>query len=486
MKRALTGLALFLAGSAFAWGELGHQIVARMAARILPFHPAVKRLEAELGALPEEEAKRKRAALALFLETYRGRALQQAHLANIPDTYWRNLEPPFEEDGQLLGDFTHFLNPERIVDIPSPEGFFKTKIPLSYAQAKEEALRKQPDLKFFQKVGTLPWRAQQLASLHAWSLENYPDGSCDELRPLAPHPTQIALAYAGVLSHETGDASQPFHVTTDYDGVGTGQKGLHSYFEDKLVYTLEGRIELKVEERARRALFRSLRFASSVPRLHEKARAVYGHIKKDEEVTALLLALAADSYRRLNEVRRLDRRYALATLAEARAMAECHALPAFERAKAGLEKAGSEKERRQWLRTKIEGPTAAEIQATPSLGKLTACRRQPSTQVGPRGEPASNGGRAVADWHAELILDRLAIGAAVTADIWARAWIESGQPGLCWTWRYAHKPSFVSPTDAQCFGYALKEDPKDFLKKDGTSALPWKKGASSTDKCATF
>ena len=92
--------------------------------------------------------------------------------------------------------------------------------------------------------------------------------------------------------------------------------------------------------------------------------------------------------------------------------------------------------------------------------------------------------KTVAEWHEDLILKRLSLSAAITADIWATIWWEANHPSLCWTWDYALKPSFISPTDEACFGYATAENPNGFLKKDGTSALPWKKPEGAP--CVTF
>jgi hypothetical protein len=59
----------------------------------------------------------------------------------------------------------------------------------------------------------------------------------------------------------------------------------------------------------------------------------------------------------------------------------------------------------------------------------------------------------------------------VTADLWARTWQEAGKPALCWTWKYAQKPSFISPTDPACFGYALNDNPSGALHTSAKSVF---------------
>jgi S1/P1 Nuclease len=47
-------------------------------------------------------------------------------------------------------------------------------------------------------------------------------------------PPEI-VKHSAWLGHYVGDAHVPFHTTANYDGQLTGQKGLHSYFESKMV-----------------------------------------------------------------------------------------------------------------------------------------------------------------------------------------------------------------------------------------------------------
>jgi hypothetical protein len=43
----------------------------------------------------------------------------------------------------------------------------------------------------------------------------------------------------GLLAHYSGDASMPFHATSDFNGWKTGEGGIHFYFENDCVDELE-------------------------------------------------------------------------------------------------------------------------------------------------------------------------------------------------------------------------------------------------------
>jgi subtilisin family serine protease len=49
------------------------------------------------------------------------------------------------------------------------------------------------------------------------------------------HDRAAILRHSAWLGHYVGDAHVPFHTTANHDGQLTGQKGLHSYFESRLV-----------------------------------------------------------------------------------------------------------------------------------------------------------------------------------------------------------------------------------------------------------
>lgn len=387
--RVIAAFLIFLAGPAFGWGELGHETIARVAAELFPDDAA------------DTASVVKRRALMLGL------------LANIPDVHWRNLDEGLGEDGRRLGDATHYFDLERM-----PPG----AVPLDYEAARAALASHAPGKTLFKDVGTLPWRAQQFADLFAWAAARAGEKPCADLEPLPAHPTRTALGYAGLLSHYTGDVTMPFHSTEDFDGVATGEKGIHWYFESDVVEALSGELLSSVRSRARDFLHGGPELAGSVAWLRRKATSLYPPpASLEPSVAALIFAALADSHSRLDDVRMVDKGYAILPADEAKKLARCRG--------------------------------------------VSPCRRLPTDLV--QGKP-------VAKWFAPLVIDRLAMAAALTSDVWARTWARAGKPRLCWTNQYALKPSFVSPTDEKCSGYATRE------------GLAWKKPAAAREQCLTF
>lgn len=447
--------------TAFGWGETGHHMIGRTAARILESNPRI--IERLKFGTPASIA-----AIKEFLSTYSKKEIQQGHVSSIPDTHYRNLDAGLSEDGQLLGDSTHFLDPENLLSITNPEDFFKVKLPLNYEEARQFSLKAKPGFDFFHSFGTAPWRSQQFYSLYANSLAKYPK-TCTGI-PEDEAPTRTALTYAGLLSHFVGDSSMPYHATNDYDGIKTNQKGIHSYFESELVDNLEHfGLAQEVFEATRALTVEG--GTDSVTDFVARSHALYPNQDKSNEVTALVMTLLGDSYQWLNPLRERDQMYAVATLEEALSFDDCKNLPQVKRMKADLEKMTSATEKKLLLSKKVMGETGADGKA------VAACRRPANYTVD---------GKTVAVWFKDMIVKRIAISSALLSDLWARGFLENGLPKLCATYKYALKPSFVSPTDANCFGYALNENPAQFLKKDKTSALPWKNAAASTEKCLSF
>lgn len=417
-------LCLLFSLPSWGWGEYGHHLIAKTAAKLVGSHPLV----ADAKAHPDAKT------VAGIFESKR---LMLAYLTNVPDTYWRNYERDLAEDVNLLGDSSHFLDTDTILKFESALGFAISKIPLEYDKAKAIVKKDKPTVDFFAKVGSLPWRAQQLTDLYGWRLKNYPKTKCPNPKFGAP-VTREALTYAGLLSHFTGDASMPLHAAEDSDGIAAGHKGVHWYFESDLVDSLEPALEAKVLRRAGDLLAPlEVKDPHSVAALRAKARDVYPESEKTNEIAALMLVLLADSFSEVETLLKLDKTYA------------------FE-------------------------PKCAE-------GKV--CRRAADALVDEEGKTAKSRGddvKTVAEWHEPLIVERLAMAAALTADIWARWWLKNGEPKLCYGWDFAHKPTFVSPTDKACFGYALAEDPKALKRKNGKSALPWKRAAKKVEDCLKY
>jgi hypothetical protein len=84
--------------------------------------------------------------------------------------------------------------------------------------------------------GTLPWRLEEFAG----SLRRAFEGMAR--RNL--YAISDATLFAATTAHYVQDATQPFHATVNYDGVQTGNTGIHARFERDLVERFGSRLRL--------------------------------------------------------------------------------------------------------------------------------------------------------------------------------------------------------------------------------------------------
>lgn len=79
--------------------------------------------------------------------------------------------------------------------------------------------------KFGEKIvlsrGTVPWEIERTFYLL--------------LQAFQDKDTSAVIKHSAWLGHYVGDVHVPFHTTANHDGQQTGQKGLHSYFESRLL-----------------------------------------------------------------------------------------------------------------------------------------------------------------------------------------------------------------------------------------------------------
>jgi hypothetical protein len=107
---------------------------------------------------------------------------------------------------------------------------------------------------------SLWWRGEQFYRLALKSLiaakSATPPNSQDAQN--YAHPYNVAvygfLVNVGLMGHFLGDATEPHHVTADYDGYGTGHGGIHSFYETQVVNSLDLDFAGKVAAEARRIL----------------------------------------------------------------------------------------------------------------------------------------------------------------------------------------------------------------------------------------
>jgi len=168
--------ALLLAvGLALAWGPKGHELIAAYAVYDMPQGPARTYFAAHL------------------------KALKQA--ANDPDR--RKSYTPGEA-------YRHYWEAERYEPWPFPD----FPMPLAAARARfGEATLEQG--------GILPWAIEE--SYNAL------------VKALKADDEKAFLKAAGDLAHYVGDAHQPFHTTTDFDGQSWLNGGIHALFESTII-----------------------------------------------------------------------------------------------------------------------------------------------------------------------------------------------------------------------------------------------------------
>ncbi len=179
---------VFFASIASAWGAKGHQIIAYVG-----------------GDLSQEGAAFWRANL----EPLRT-------LSTVPDRVWKAPSTKPQEEPMHFFEIDTYYSDSNFDQIQN--------FPSSYV----EAIRQYTENRVIDH-GTAPWRIRQLYRL--------------ALQALRTGDKKLALQYAGTMAHYIGDLSQPLHVTENYDGQMTGNKGIHRFFETDIL-----KDEIKIRE----------------------------------------------------------------------------------------------------------------------------------------------------------------------------------------------------------------------------------------------
>lgn len=200
MLKKITSVFLILFSShlVYGWGSKGHQIVAYVGANI----------------------------------TTDGAAFWQANLeplrklTTVPDRVWK---APVTKAGEAN---THWFQVDAYY---APQDYNQIiRFPSSYSDAVTQHGQSKIDIN-----GVAPWRIRQLYQLAFYSFTQ--------------NDMKSALEYVGVMTHYIGDLSQPLHVSENYDGQQTGNKGIHSYFEASIIKD-EMKVRADVEKRAQNLL----------------------------------------------------------------------------------------------------------------------------------------------------------------------------------------------------------------------------------------
>ncbi len=176
---------------AHAWGFAAHQMIMRQAIELLP---------AELK--PLFEAKKEEIVLRV-----------------VDPDLWRNVG--WDEDPNHFLDFG-------VREYGEPPF---TALPRSYDAALEKF-----GVAVLRRNGLLPWRAAEMFGYLRRAFEEFPRN--------APYTISNTVLYAAVASHYMQDAHQPLHATDNYDGVQTGNHGIHARFERDLFERFSARISV--------------------------------------------------------------------------------------------------------------------------------------------------------------------------------------------------------------------------------------------------
>lgn len=268
------------ASQAMAWGNRGHDALTVTATRI-----AAQRYKDPKFVAP------------LFSRTE-----MLAHLANIPDIYWKSLS---REERKVL-DTAHYYDVDLVKANLQLKSFPKT---LAEVLAQASTFCKFPAVNstltcdgksthrdIMQAVGSAPWRVEQLALAMESSFvkaKEVQNSHGDEAQFKAS--VDDALFYGGILSHYVGDMSMPLHTSSDYDAYAVGLGGLHYYFEDLLVDQLNFSFYDEVKDYA----------------IHQQPAQSLVEKNHSSTYVEYVTALALNSYSTLGQMYKLDRKFAL-------------------------------------------------------------------------------------------------------------------------------------------------------------------------------
>ena len=245
MKRALIAILVAAASpAAFAWGPLGHRVVAETAALLV---------EDDLPATWGPLLARHRFELGVY--------------AFLPDASFRHNDGA---RGKIEAP-THYLNLDVNADGTTHGGTVDRRV----AQFLELA-------------------RSQLKDVHA------PKGAYQSGATALGEARLVDLGLydLGVMAHYSGDASMPYHATSDFNGYARGEGGIHFYFETDCVNALEPGLATDVLAAARKNRTRWLRAWKANPK----------------HPAELVMAVLQDSLKSVATVSELDRLHAVTKL----------------------------------------------------------------------------------------------------------------------------------------------------------------------------
>jgi hypothetical protein len=206
VKRAfVVGLLVTLSPAALAWGPLGHRMVAENAALLV---------EDDLPATWGPIVARHRFELGVY--------------SFLPDARFRHIDGA---SGRIEAP-THFLHLDDTSGDASRKGSVDRRVVqfLELARSAFEDVRAPKGA--YQRGATAEGDARRV---------------------------YVGLYNLGIMAHYAGDASMPYHATSDSNGYAHGEGGIHFYFESDCVNALEPGLAASVLAAARRHRVRWLR-----------------------------------------------------------------------------------------------------------------------------------------------------------------------------------------------------------------------------------
>ena len=252
-----------------AWGERGHDLIARVAIRLLRYKKMPHAMR----------------------RPFEKREHMLGHLANCPDIAWK----------QLPRKVTHFINPTHWIGLdhlsknpdlklmPKNIGEF-----LNLVHLKEPLIssKESLDVQKLKIIGSAPFRVEELSHKAITIFKKKINSR------ITKEQSNEILLYLGLLAHYVGDLANPHHTVSDYDSWKAKQGGLHAYFESALVNSLSLGLDYAVFKEAKE---------------NKPAQKIINTLENKNKRNNLMLtwALVIDSYQNYPRLLKLDRDYAL-------------------------------------------------------------------------------------------------------------------------------------------------------------------------------
>ena len=213
-----TLLSMMAPASAYAWGGIGHRMVAETAALLIQ------------RDFPQG-----------WGQIFSNHRFELGIYSFVPDSIFRHVDG---KNGQRETT-THYFD----IDIAFGSVFVGPDLQkeMMAAPVDYESAKKYFEMKIgkdrFKSMGSAPWRIEQLQQL-AWQNLNelgavkggYQAGNSSKN---GERKIFLALYELGVMAHYSGDATMPYHASSDWNGWKTGEGGIHFYFETDCVNVLE-------------------------------------------------------------------------------------------------------------------------------------------------------------------------------------------------------------------------------------------------------